>query len=126
MSQAPDTLYYTASHQWLRLEEDGSGTVGITDFAQEELGDVVFIDLPEVGKVVSAGSEVSVVESVKTASDVFSPVSGEIVAVNQTLDTSPETVNESPYEQGWIYRIQLADAAEVDALLSAQAYQQEL
>lgn len=123
MSQVPAELFYIATHQWLRLEEDGTGTVGITDFAQEELGDVVFVELPAVGKQVSAGSEVSVVESVKTASDVFSPVSGKIIAVNTDLDSTPEIINESPYERGWIYRIALSDPAETEGLLGAEAYQ---
>lgn len=122
MSKAPDTLYYIATHQWLRLEADGTGTVGITDFAQEELGDVVYVELPEPGRQVAAGTEVSVVESVKTASDVFTPVSGEILAVNSALDDSPEVLNSSPYEDGWIFRIALSDPAEVDSLLRAEAY----
>lgn len=123
MSQAPDDLYYIATHQWLRLEKDGTGTIGITDFAQEELGDVVFVELPATGREVAAGAELGVVESVKTASDVFSPVSGKVLAVNSALGDNPELINESPYESGWICRIALSDLSETGSLLSAEAYQ---
>ena len=122
MSNTPDELYYLASHQWLRMEDDGTATVGITDFAQEELGDVVYVELPEVGSHVTATSEVSVIESVKTASDVFSPVTGEVLAVNEVLADTPELINSSPYEAGWIYKIQPENLVELDDLLSADAY----
>jgi glycine cleavage system H protein len=123
VSEIPEELYYSESHQWLRIEEDGSGTVGITDFAQEELGDVVYIELPEAGAQINAGQEVSVVESVKTASDVFSPVTGEITEVNEALQDEPELLNTSPYEAGWIYKIALSNPTETDDLMSAQDYE---
>ena len=122
MSSAPDTLYYLASHQWLKLDEDGTGLVGITDFAQSELGDVVYVELPAVGSLVKAGDEVSVVESVKTASEVYAPVSGEVLAVNEALQDTPEILNQSPYEAGWIYRVRLSAPAEVEDLLGAADY----
>ncbi len=122
MSKAPEDLYYAASHEWLKLGDDGVATVGISDFAQSELGDVVYVELPENGASVSAKDEVSVVESVKTASDIYSPVSGEIVAVNEGLDESPESVNSGPYDEGWLFKIKLSNNAELDDLLSAEDY----
>ena len=115
-------MYYAASHEWLKLGDDGVATIGISDFAQSELGDVVYVELPENGATVSAKDEVSVVESVKTASDIYSPVSGEIVAVNDSLDESPESVNSGPYDEGWLYKIKLSNEAELDELLSAEDY----
>lgn len=124
MSETPDDRYYVATHEWVKVDEaSGVATVGITDYAQGELGDVVFVELPKPGKRVSAGEEVSVVESVKTASDLYAPVSGEIVAVNERLEDSPEILNTSPYEDGWIFRIKYSDKSELDALLNAQTYQ---
>lgn len=122
MSDFPEELKYTATHEWVRTEEDGSITVGITDHAQELLGDVVFIELPEEGRVVSAQEEVSVIESVKAASDIYAPASGEIIAVNEELNDAPETVNSSPYEEGWLFRILPSDPIELEDLLSAEAY----
>ncbi len=122
MSSFPDNLKYAATHEWVRVEADGSVTVGITDHAQELLGDIVFIDLPTDGANVSAKQEISVVESVKAASDIYAPVSGRIIAINKALIDSPEIVNTSPYGDGWFCRIQPADAAELDALLDADAY----
>jgi len=122
VSKTPEDLYYAASHEWLKLGDDGIATVGISDFAQSELGDVVYIELPEVGSDVNAKDEVSVVESVKTASDIYSPVSGEIVAVNDSLDDSPESVNSGPYDEGWLFKIKLNNEAELDELLSAEDY----
>ncbi len=122
MSSFPDNLKYAATHEWVRVEADGSVTVGITDHAQELLGDIVFIDLPTDGASVSAKQEISVVESVKAASDIYAPVSGRIIAINKALIDSPEIVNTSPYGDGWFCRIQPADAAELDALLDADAY----
>ena len=122
MSDTPEDLYYAASHEWLKLDEDGVATIGITDFAQSELGDVVYVELPENGANVSVKDEVSVIESVKTASDIYSPVSGEIVAVNESLDESPELVNNSPYENGWLFKIKLSDETELDDLLNAEDY----
>ena len=123
MSETPEDLYYAATHEWVKIDDDGVATVGITDFAQGELGDVVFVELPEVGAKVAAKDEVSVVESVKTASDLYAPVSGEIVAVNEALRDAPEAINSSPYEDGWIFRIRVTDRAELDELLSAEDYQ---
>jgi glycine cleavage system H protein len=122
VSSFPDNLKYAATHEWVRVEADGSLTVGITDHAQELLGDIVFIDLPTDGASVSAKQEISVVESVKAASDIYAPVSGRIIAINKALIDSPEIVNTSPYGDGWFCRIQPADAAELDALLDADAY----
>lgn len=122
MSKTPEDLYYAASHEWLKLGDDGIATVGISDFAQSELGDVVYVELPENGAIVSAKDEVSVVESVKTASDIYSPVSGEIVAVNDNLDNSPESLNSGPFDVGWLYKIKLSNEAELDTLLSAEDY----
>ena len=123
MSNTPSELKYARSHEWARLEEDGTVTVGISDFAQESLGDVVFVEVPEVGTSVAAGEEVSVVESVKAASDIYAPVAGEIIAVNEALDEEPETVNAEPYEDGWLFKLKPSDASELDSLLSAEDYQ---
>ncbi len=122
MSDFPDDLRYAATHEWVRVEEDGSVTVGITDHAQELLGDIVFIELPEEGSVVSAKDELSVVESVKAASDIYAPVSGEIIAVNDDLADAPETVNSEPYGEGWICRILPSNPEEIEELLDASAY----
>lgn len=122
MSDFPDDLKYAATHEWVRLEEDGTVTVGISDHAQELLGDIVFIELPEEGATVTARQEMSVVESVKAASDIYAPVSGEIVAVNDDLTDSPEVVNNSPYEDGWICRILPSDDTELAELMDAEAY----
>ncbi len=122
MSKTPEDLYYASSHEWLKLGDDEIATVGISDFAQSELGDVVYVELPEKGSTVSAKDEVSVVESVKTATDIYSPVSGEIIEVNDSLDDSPESVNSGPYEDGWLYKIKLSKETELDELLSAEDY----
>lgn len=119
----PRELKYNRSHEWAKAEGQ-TVTVGISDFAQEQLGDVVYVELPEVGKEVKAGDAVAVVESVKTASDIYSPVSGEITEVNGTLETTPEKINESPYKQGWLFKVKAADLGELDNLLDADAYQQ--
>lgn len=124
MSDTPEDLYYAASHEWVKAGEDGIATVGISDFAQSELGDVVFVELPEAGSEVTARDEVSVVESVKTASDIYAPVSGEIVAVNDLLEDSPETINSSPYENGWIFKIRMSNEEELKELLSAEDYKE--
>ncbi|MBQ0714482.1 MAG: glycine cleavage system protein GcvH [Paraperlucidibaca sp.] len=121
MSQLPAELKYAASHEWARLDGDVV-TVGITDHAQDALGDLVFVELPTVGDVVSAGQEAGVVESVKAASDIYAPVSGEIIAINEALVDAPEIVNTEPYTGGWLYQIKISDAAELDELLSAEAY----
>ncbi len=126
MSNVPSNLKFAESHEWILDNGDGTVTVGISDHAQELLGDVVFVELPEVGREVEKGEEFSLVESVKAASDIYSPISGEVVAVNEALEDAPETVNEAPFGEGWIAKIKLSDAAEVDALMGAEAYQQKV
>lgn len=121
MSQAPNDRKYSAEHQWALPEQDGTITVGITDHAQETLGDLVFIQLPEVGTEVSAGTQVAVIESVKTASDVFAPMSGKIIALNEAAKDAPETINENAYS-AWLFKIQPSNPAEYDSLMSAEAY----
>lgn len=120
--EIPETLRYARTHEWISELEADLFTVGITDFAQEQLGDVVYVELPAVGDKVRAGDAVAVVESVKTASDIYAPVSGTIEAVNDALESAPEGINEEPYEHGWLFRIKPDDAAERDALLDADAY----
>ncbi|MBS6436405.1 MULTISPECIES: glycine cleavage system protein GcvH [Pantoea] len=122
MSNVPNELKYRDSHEWVRKEADGTFTVGITEHAQELLGDMVFVDLPDVGNSYSAGDECAVAESVKAASDIYAPVSGEIVAVNDALGDSPELVNSEPYAAGWLFRIKPSDESELDSLLDADAY----
>ncbi len=124
MSRTPSELKYARSHEWARLEEDGTVTVGITDHAQEALGDVVFVELPETGGSVAAGEEAGVVESVKAASDIYAPVSGEVIAVNDQLEDQPELVNSDPYDDGWFFRLQPADLSELEDLLSADEYRE--
>ncbi len=119
--KTPSELRYTEDHEWLR-PEGKSGRIGITDFAQDQLGDVVFVELPEVGRAVKKGEAFGVVESVKSVSDVFAPITGKVVSVNQGLVDTPELVNQDPYGQGWIVELEIADDAEVQALLDAQAY----
>ncbi len=123
MSNVPNGLKYSKEHEWLRKEEDGTYTVGITEHAQQLLGDMVFVDLPEVGVAVSAGDDCAVAESVKAASDIYAPVSGEILAVNEELNDSPELVNSESYGSGWIFKIKASDESEIDALLDASAYE---
>ncbi|WP_106420243.1 glycine cleavage system protein GcvH [Salinicola tamaricis] len=122
MSDIPNNLLYTDSHEWVLDNGDGSVTVGITDHAQEALGDVVFVELPEPGKSLDAGDEFGVIESVKAASDLYAPLAGEILEVNEALEDAPETVNDSPYSDGWILKLKLADQGELESLLSAEAY----
>lgn len=123
MSNIPSELKYLSSHEWVRVEADGeTAVIGITDHAQELLGDVVFVEVPELGAEIAAGDEAGVVESVKAASDIFSPVSGEVVAINEALEESPETVNSEPYDEGWFFKVKLSDVTELDALLDAEAY----
>ena len=123
MSQVPSDLKYTAEHEWIRISE-GSSTVriGITDFAQEALGDVVYVSLPAVGTSVSGGAAFGEVESTKSVSDIYAPLSGTITARNDALDTAPETINADPYGEGWLVEIELADGADVDSLLDAATY----
>jgi glycine cleavage system H protein len=123
MSNVPSELKIASSHEWARLEEDGTVTVGITDHAQEALGDVVFVELPEMGETLAAGVEAGVVESVKAASDIYAPIGGEVIAINEQLEDEPETVNSDPYNDGWFYKLQPSDTAELDALLSPDDYQ---
>ncbi|AUP76318.1 glycine cleavage system protein H [Enterobacter sp. EA-1] len=113
---------YSKEHEWLRKEADGTYTVGITEHAQELLGDMVFVDLPDVGTTVAAGDDCAVAESVKAASDIYAPIGGEVVAVNDALNDAPELVNSEPYGEGWIFKIKASDEAEVAALLDATAY----
>ncbi len=122
MSNIPEELLYTDSHEWVRDEGDATVTIGITDYAQELLGDLVFVELPEIGDSLEQGGEAGVVESVKAASDIYSPVSGEVIEINEDLADAPETINEQPYDAGWIYKVKLTDAAELEALLNADAY----
>ena len=124
MSNIPSELLYTSSHEWIKDEGDDIVTIGITDHAQELLGDLVFVELPEIGDMIEAGGEAGVVESVKAASDIYSPVSGEVIEVNEDLVDSPETVNEQPYDGGWIYKLKLSNASELDGLLNEEAYQE--
>lgn len=126
MSNIPADLKYVASHEWLKLEDDGIITVGITDHAQDLLGDVVFVELPEVGREVSADEEIAVVESVKAASDVYAPIAGEIVEINDELVDSPELANEDPYGKAWFFKIKPANVADYDDLLSAEEYEGSL
>lgn len=126
MSNVPSDLLYTKSHEWVRREADGSVTIGITHHAQELLGDLVFVETPEVGSNFDAGDDCAVVESVKAASDVYSPISGEVVESNELLANAPETINAEPYGDGWIFRIKPSDPAELDDLMDADAYAEQI
>ena len=123
MSNVPQELKYTRSHEWVLAGDDGQVTVGITDHAQELLGDMVFVELPEIDHDLSAGDECSVVESVKAASDIYAPLAGTIVAVNESLADAPELINEDPYGDGWMFRMQISDDSQLDDLLDAAAYE---
>lgn len=125
MSDIPGQLRYTKNHEWVRLEADGSATVGITDHAQELLGDIVFIELPEAGKHVAGGAEVAVVESVKAAADVYAPLTGVVTEVNQASADAPESVNEAPYD-AWLFKMSPDNVADFDTLADAVAYRQML
>ena len=125
MSNIPDQLRYAASHEWIKVDGD-TGTVGITDHAQSELSDVVYVDLPKVGAQLKAGAVVAVIESVKAASDIYSPVSGEIVAANEDLKAKPELINTDSYGAAWLFKIKLADPAELDALKDAAGYKSQI
>ncbi len=122
MSNIPSELKFTASHEWVRPEGDGVYSVGISDHAQALLGDMVFVDLPDVGDTVDAGDDCAVAESVKAASDIYTPLTGEIVAVNEDLEGSPELVNSDPYGDGWLFQIRISDSSEIDELMDAEAY----
>ena len=124
MSLVPDNLNYTEEHEWLKVQEDGQARVGITDYAQDSLSDVVFVELPEVGDQFTRGDVMAVAESVKAASDIYAPISGKIVSINEKLEESPELVNESPYEFGWIVLIE--PEGEVNGLLDAASYREAI
>jgi len=123
MNELPGDLLYTDEHEWLRREDDGSVTVGITDHAQSALGDLVYVELPEVGQDLDAGGDMAVVESVKAASDVYAPIDGTVLAVNEELDDDPEKINGDPYGDGWIVRLQPSEAIDESALLTPDDYQ---
>jgi glycine cleavage system H protein len=123
MSDLPTELKYASSHEWARLESDGTAVVGITDHAQAALGDIVYIELPEVGATLDAGSEIAVVESVKAASDIYSPLSGEVIEINPVLEDEPGTVNLSPYADGWFFRVKPSEVNELEDMMDASDYQ---
>jgi glycine cleavage system H protein len=125
MSQIPKELKYAKSHEWVREESDNTVTVGITDHAQGLLGDIVFVDLPEATREVNAGEECGVIESVKAAADVYCPVAGEIIAVNESLQSAPELLNKDPYGEGWLYRVRLSDSVSAQ-LMNADDYEKEI
>jgi glycine cleavage system H protein len=124
MSSIPSDLKYLDSHEWVRVESDGTVTIGISDHAQGALGDLVFVEVPEVGKSLKKGNAAAVVESMKAASDVYTPISGEVVAANETLGSAPELVNQDPYGQGWLFKIKPSNQDELGQLLDAKAYEQ--
>lgn len=126
MSQCPKELKYLESHEWVRIEDDNRVTVGITHHAQTELGDLVFVELPEAGAEFAQGDEVGVVESVKTASDIYAPVSGKVVAVNELLEDAPESVNTDAFGDGWIFQLEISDPSELESLLSAEDYESQI
>lgn len=123
MSDIPAEFMYTKSHEWVRKNDDGSLTVGISDHAQELMGDMVYIELPEVGASLEAGSDCAVVESVKAASDIYAPVSGEVIEANEKLGDNPEIVNKEPFGDGWMFRMQPSDEAELEVLMNAKDYE---
>ena len=123
--EIPEDLYYLDSHEWVRVDGN-TGRIGITDFAQDELGDVVFVDLPAEGAAVEAGADFGVVESIKAVSDVYTPVSGTVTAVNDALEAQPELLNDDPYGEGWLIEVDLADESELDELLDADAYADQI
>lgn len=125
-TSTPGNLKYTRSHEWVRQEEDNIITIGITEHAQSLLGDIVFVELPEVTKILTAGDACAVVESVKAAADVYAPVSGEVIEVNNDLETTPELVNASCYEGGWLYKARVTDQSTLSKLLDAEAYQSSI
>jgi glycine cleavage system H protein len=124
MAEIPNNLKFLDSHEWARLEEDGTVTVGISDHAQGLLGDIVFVELPDTGKTINKQDDIAIVESVKAASDVYSPLSGEIVSVNDALNDNPELINSSPYNDGWFFKIKPQNNDELEDLLDAEAYAQ--
>jgi len=126
MSNIPSHLQYTESHEWVSIEDNGNARIGISDHAQEALGDLVFVELPAVGDEISQGDPCAVVESVKAASDIYAPVSGLVVAVNEELETDPALINADPYGDGWLFELELIDTEELDGLKDADAYEESL
>lgn len=126
MSSVPSDLRYASSHEWLRQEDDGTVTVGITDHAQALLGDVVYVELPEIDTEFALEDEIAVVESVKAASDIYTPISGTVIEVNEALEDAPETINSAPYDDGWLFKLAPSEPSEVDNLLDAEAYSAEI
>lgn len=126
MSEIPDDLKYTSTHEWVRIEEDGTATVGISDHAQAMLGDLVFVELPDPETELRTGEECAVVESVKAASDVYAPISGEVIEVNETLQDLPGTVNSDPYGDGWLFRLRVSNDKEIENLLDAEEYKEQI
>jgi len=128
MSQIRPELKYLSSHEWLRVESDGTAFIGISDHAQEAMGDLVFVEAPEVGSTITVGEEVGVVESVKAASDIYAPVSGEVIAINGELEEAPESINNDPYGDGWMFQVKMSDASELESheLLSADEYAEKI
>ena len=124
MSEVPVELGYAATHEWAKQDEKGLIVIGISDHAQDALGDIVYVELPEVGQQIVAGEEAGVVESVKAASDIYAPVSGAVAEINDALEDSPETVNQDPYGDGWFFKLKVTDERELDDLLDAEAYQE--
>jgi len=122
MSDIPGDLKFLSSHEWVRVEPDGSVTIGISDHAQDLLGDIVFVELPDIGQSIDAETDAAIVESVKAASDVYSPISGEVIEINSILEDQPEIINSSPYEDGWFYKMMPSDLSEIDNLLSPEDY----
>ena len=122
MSNIPSHLKYTESHEWVSVEEDGSVRIGISDHAQEALGDLVYVELPAVGDEIGQGDPCAVVESVKAASDIYAPVSGKVTAVNEALDDEPAIINSDPYDDGWLFQLELSDSSELDGLKDAETY----
>jgi glycine cleavage system H protein len=123
MSNVPSNLLYTKDHEWIKVHEDGTATVGITDYAQESLGDITFVEFPDIGDSFSADDTFGVVESVKAASDLFMPIDAEVIEINEDADASPELLNQDPYEAGWLLKIKLQDPSQIDGLLKADAYE---
>ena len=122
MSQIPAQLLYTKDHEWLKANDDGTAIVGITDYAQESLGDITFVEFPDTGETFGSGEIFGVVESVKAASDLYMPVAAEILEINEAVDSSPELLNEDPYEAGWLLKIKLSDVSQLEGLMSDEAY----
>ena len=122
MSEIPGDLKFLSSHEWVRVEPDGSVTIGISDHAQDLLGDIVFVELPDIGQSIEAETDAAIVESVKAASDVYSPISGEVTEVNSILEDQPESINSSPYEDGWFFKMAPSDLGEIEDLLSPEDY----